>query len=210
MGRIAGVTAEQMRERLLNAAAEVFAERGYDGTRVADIASAAGVSNAALYAHFPSKAQLLVEALRARGPHLLSDVLRTDPDKPLTEALLMAGHRLPGRRDAGTYLVVEALVASRRHRDVARLLRTHMGERSRWLAGVIRASQLVDDLDPSVSAEAVALFCLLLALGSALIPSELHGVDRQDWDELLRRVVAAVAVPDRRRESLPSACETRR
>jgi hypothetical protein len=36
MGRIAGVTAAETRERLLRAAADVFAERGYDGTRVAD------------------------------------------------------------------------------------------------------------------------------------------------------------------------------
>jgi hypothetical protein len=49
MGRIAGVTAADTRERLLQAAAEVFAARGYDGTRVADIAAAAGVSNGALY-----------------------------------------------------------------------------------------------------------------------------------------------------------------
>jgi hypothetical protein len=64
MGRIAGVTAAEVRERLLRAAADVFAQRGYDGTRVADIARAAGVSNAALYAHFDSKAGLLVEAVR--------------------------------------------------------------------------------------------------------------------------------------------------
>ncbi|HET7014110.1 MAG TPA: TetR family transcriptional regulator, partial [Streptosporangiaceae bacterium] len=55
MGRIAGVSPAETRERLLAAAAEVFAERGYDGTRVADIAAAAGVSNGALYAHFGSK-----------------------------------------------------------------------------------------------------------------------------------------------------------
>ncbi len=54
----------ETRQRLLAAAAAVFAERGYDGTRVADIASAAGVSNGALYAHFGSKAELLVAALR--------------------------------------------------------------------------------------------------------------------------------------------------
>jgi AcrR family transcriptional regulator len=195
VGRIAGVSAEETRQRLLTAAADVFAERGYDGTRVADIASAAGVSNAALYAHFPSKAQLLVEALRARGPHLLGDVLRTDPGRPLTEALLVAGRRLPARRDPGTYLVLEALVAARRHEDVARLLRTHLGQRSRWLSELIRASQFADDLDASVSAEAVALFCLLLAMGSALIPTEVHSVDTDAWDSLLRRIVAAVALP---------------
>lgn len=199
MGRIAGVTAGEVRERLLNAAAEVFAERGYDGARVADIAKAAGVSNAALYAHFPSKAQLLVEALRSRGPHLLSDVVRADPDRPLTEALLVAGSRLPRRRDPGVYLVVEALVAARRHPELARLMRTHLGERSRWLANLVRASQQAEDLDASVSPEAMALFCLLLAMGSALIPIEMHSVDEQEWDELLRRMVAAVAVPDRAR-----------
>ena len=35
MGRIAGVTATETRERLLGAAAEVFAARGFDGARVA-------------------------------------------------------------------------------------------------------------------------------------------------------------------------------
>ena len=65
MGRIAGATGAQTRERLLRAAADVFARRGYDGTRVADIATEAGLSNSALYAYFASKAELLVGALRA-------------------------------------------------------------------------------------------------------------------------------------------------
>src|SRR5438874_7299411 len=112
MGRIAGVTAAETRERLLRAAADVFAERGYDGTRVADIAAAAGVSNGALYAHFDSKAQLLVEALQAHGRRLLADLLAADPDRPITELLLVIGRWLPHRRDARGYLIVEALVAA--------------------------------------------------------------------------------------------------
>jgi AcrR family transcriptional regulator len=197
MGRIAGVTAAETRDRLLNAAATVFAKRGYDGTRVADIAAAAGVSNAALYAHFGSKAELLVEALRAKGPRLLGDALRADPDQPITEALLRVGRRLPRRRDATGYLVVEALVAARRHPRVAKLMRAHLDERSGWLADLVRASQLIEELDPTVSADAVAHFCLLLAMGSALVPPELHGVDPGGWDQLLRRVVGALAAPDR-------------
>jgi AcrR family transcriptional regulator len=81
MGRIAGVTAAETRERLLLAAADVFAERGYDGTRVADIAAAAGVSNGALYAHFPSKAELMAGALRTHARRLLADVFAADPDR---------------------------------------------------------------------------------------------------------------------------------
>src|ERR1700685_327881 len=100
MGRIAGGTATETRKRLLAAAADVFAERGYDGTRVADIAAAAGVSNGALYAHFGSKAELLVAALREHAPRLLADMLAADPGRSITELLLVVGRRLPRRRDA--------------------------------------------------------------------------------------------------------------
>ena len=47
MGRTAGATAAGTRERLLRAAADVFADRGYDGTRVSDIAQAAGLAGCA-------------------------------------------------------------------------------------------------------------------------------------------------------------------
>jgi AcrR family transcriptional regulator len=45
--------------RLMLAAVESFAERGYHATTTRDIAAAAGMSPAALYVHFPSKAALL-------------------------------------------------------------------------------------------------------------------------------------------------------
>src|SRR3981189_1981555 len=100
MGRIAGVTSAETRARLLRAAADVFAQRGYDGTRVADIAAAAGVSNSALYAHFKSKAELLVAALRPHGRRVLADLLAADPGRPITDVLLEVGRQLPRRRDA--------------------------------------------------------------------------------------------------------------
>src|SRR5215472_5825576 len=114
MGRIAGVSPAETRARLLRAAADVFAQRGYDGARVVDIAAAAGVSNGALYAHFGSKAELLVASLRAHGRRVLMDLLVADPDRPVTELLLQAGRYLPQNCDARGYLAVEALVAARR------------------------------------------------------------------------------------------------
>jgi AcrR family transcriptional regulator len=130
MGRIAGVTAAETRERLLAAAADVFAERGYDGTRVADIAAAAGVSNGALYAHFPSKADLLVAALRTHGRHLLGQLFADDPERAVMDLLLTVGRKLPKRRDARGYLIVEALVAARRDEDMAVPMREYIGERA--------------------------------------------------------------------------------
>jgi AcrR family transcriptional regulator len=196
VGRIAGVTAAETRERLLRAAADVFAQRGYDGTRVADIAAAAGVSNGALYAHFGSKAELLVAALRAHGRRVLADLLAADPDRSITDLLLLVGRWLPRRRDARGFLVVEALVAARRDEDVAWPMRDYMGERAGWLAGLVRVAQTGGELDPALSPNALAHFCLLLAMGSALVTPDLHAVDDEEWAELLARVATALAPTD--------------
>jgi AcrR family transcriptional regulator len=196
MGRIAGVTAAETRDRLLRAAADVFAERGYDGTRVADIAAAAGVSNGAMYAHFSSKADLLVAALRTHGRRLLADLFAADPSRSVTDLLLVIGRWLPRRRDARGYLIVEALVAARRDEDVARPMRDYVSERADWLSGLMVVAQTDGDLDPSLSPNALAHFCLLLAMGSALITPDLHQVDDQEWAALIGRVVVALARTD--------------
>ena len=191
MGRIAGVTAAETRERLLRAAADVFAERGYDGTRVADIAAAAGVSNGALYAHFASKADLLADALRTHGRNLLADMFAAEPDRPVVDLLLAVGRGLRQRRDPRGYLIVEALTAARRDEDVARPMREYMAERAGWLAGLMRLAQSGGELDPALSPDALAHFCLLLAMGSALLTPDLHPVGEADWATLLARVAGA-------------------
>jgi AcrR family transcriptional regulator len=193
MGRIAGVTAAETRDRLLRAAADVFAERGYDGTRVADIAAAAGVSNGAMYAHFGSKAELITGALRTHGRRLLADLFAAEPDRSVTELLLVIGRWLPRRRDARGYLIVEALVAARRDEDVARQMHDYVGERADWLAGLMRVAQADGEIDPDLSPDALAHFCLLLSMGSALVTPALHGVDDDEWASLLGRIVTALA-----------------
>jgi len=196
MGRIAGVSAVQTRERLLRAAADVFADRGYDGARVADIAAAAGVSNGAMYAHFASKAELLTGALRAHGQRLLADLFEADPNRSITDLLLVIGQWLPRRRDARGYLIVEALVPARRDEDMARPMRDYVGERADWLAELMRVAQTGGELDPALSPNALAHLCLLLAMGSALVTPDLHAVDKDEWAALLTRVVAALARTD--------------
>ncbi len=196
MGRIAGVTGAETRQRLLGAAADVFAERGYDGTRVTDIAAAAGVSNGAMYAHFGSKAELLVDALRTHGRRLLADVFAADPGRSSVTGLLLAiGRRLPRRRDARGYLIVEALVAARRDQDVARLMRGYVGERADRLAELMQVAQADGEIDPALSPNALAHLCLLLAMGSALVPPDLHAVGDEEWTALLTRVVSGLARP---------------
>src|SRR5690242_6292595 len=67
MGRIAGVTAEETKQRLLATAADVFARLGYERASIAQIASDAGLSTGAIYAHYAGKAELFVATLRAHA-----------------------------------------------------------------------------------------------------------------------------------------------
>jgi hypothetical protein len=91
---------------------------------------------------------------------------------------------------------VEALVAARRDEDVARPMRDDMGERAEWLVQLIRGAQTSGDIDQDVSAEALAHFCLMLTMGSALVTPDSHAVDEDDWARLLARLIAALAPPE--------------
>jgi AcrR family transcriptional regulator len=56
----------QTRERILDAAVLAFAEQGYEGTSLARIAEAVGLSQPGLLHHFPSKRSLLLAVLERR------------------------------------------------------------------------------------------------------------------------------------------------
>jgi len=58
---------EQARTRIIEQALEMFSEKGFYRTRMADIADSLGVSKGAIYQYFESKEQLFVAALRHHG-----------------------------------------------------------------------------------------------------------------------------------------------
>ncbi len=53
--------AQEKREKILNAAFELFSERGYDAVGMRDIAAAAGVSIGTVYAYFADKKRIFIE-----------------------------------------------------------------------------------------------------------------------------------------------------
>ena len=54
--------AAQNRERILDAAAQLFRERGFDGIGVADLMKEAGLTHGGFYGHFSSKDDLIAQA----------------------------------------------------------------------------------------------------------------------------------------------------
>ena len=189
MGRITGVTAAETRERLLSAAAAAFQAQGFAGTRVADIAAGAGVSNGALYSHFSSKTELLAEALRDHGSNELASLFLDDPDRTVVDLLVTLGEGLVQRSPDRGALVAEALIAARRDSEVAALIGGHLRERDGWLAEIIRAGQAEGTFADDVSPEVVSRYCLVLLLGSILLPAAgLPPVDETEWAAFIGRL----------------------
>lgn len=77
---------EVRREQLVEAATQVFAERGYEGARVEQIADVADVSPGLLYRHFDGKQELYTEILNTANQELMAHLLQAAaPDQPTGE-----------------------------------------------------------------------------------------------------------------------------
>ncbi len=63
------------RGEILDAALQVFAEKGYAGGSMRDIAGRVGVSEPALYRHFPGKQALFLALVRAAAGHLRGEAV---------------------------------------------------------------------------------------------------------------------------------------
>jgi AcrR family transcriptional regulator len=82
------------RSELTRTAARLFAERGYHGTSIGDLAKAMGVQKGSLYSYIASKEDLLYETMR-EGADAFHGALDAIPDDlPATEKIRLAlrGH----------------------------------------------------------------------------------------------------------------------
>jgi AcrR family transcriptional regulator len=193
MGRIAGMTAEETRSRLIEAASRLFAQRGYDGVRIAEIAREAGLSSGAIYAHYSSKAELLLASLQAMTKGEIAGLVRSEMRADLLSTVVALGSNLdvPDASDSG--LLIEAIVASRRDTELRSLLAEGMRGRELFLVDLIGASQRDGDIDGDVSAEVAARFLLMVRLGAKLMGLlQLPSLDEGAWRTFVEQLVGAV------------------
>ncbi len=77
------------RRRILEAAAELFTEQGFESTTTAAIARRAGIGAGTLYLYVDSKEDLLVAVFRQQVGHVWDEAFAlVDPDRPLLDQLL--------------------------------------------------------------------------------------------------------------------------
>lgn len=148
-GDMTGATAV----RLMMAAADAFADRGFHATTTRDIASRAGLSPAGVYVHFTSKEDLLFELSR-RGHQTARDQLvaaAEAADSP-TEALrsLIAGFSTwhAEHHQLGRIVQFEFRHLTPQHRDTVLALRKEIDKvvRDVLTQGVTEGDFEVDDV----------------------------------------------------------------
>lgn len=78
-----------LRERILRAASELFAEKGYAATSVREIASLAGCTKPALYYYFHGKEALFLETLRFESDWLAETMAEVvNVEQPMRDRLI--------------------------------------------------------------------------------------------------------------------------
>jgi AcrR family transcriptional regulator len=201
VGRVAGLSAAETRDRLIEAAAEVFAECGYDGARTSQIARRAGLSTGAIYSQYGTKAELLLAAVQAHAPAELERFFKgggaaSVADVDFLDVMETLGADLPYRARPLAGMLVEAWSAARRDGEVAEVLRGAAAQRQAVLTRMFAAGQAAGEVDAEISAEALARFCLLLVFGSIVAQNAgLEPPPPSDWAALISRVVDAARPP---------------
>jgi AcrR family transcriptional regulator len=145
------------RRELTREAAKLFAQKGYHGTSIGDIADALGIQKASLYAHIASKEDLLYETMR-EGADAFHAALDAIPEElPAVEKIRLAlrGHLrvVAEQLDVATVFVQEWRYLEGERRDEIVAERRRYEERIRDLFREGRElSELRADLDDASAA----------------------------------------------------------
>ncbi|MBP2474152.1 AcrR family transcriptional regulator [Crossiella equi] len=168
------------RALLLRAAAELFAERGFERTTVRDIAARAGVNQALLFRYCGSKEELFREVVTGGGEELA--------DGPAAELPRRMVRQLLAKEPAAEARSLHALLMSAGYTEADRLLRHQVGERY-----VHALTGLTDGPDEELRAALVLAWMLGIGFARSVLQSEQLGQAQPEViEEYVRRGVAAL------------------
>jgi AcrR family transcriptional regulator len=172
------------RALIVEAATELFADRGYENVAMSDIAEAVAVGPSALYRHFPGKVELLAACIAG----VASD---------LAELAGAASSVRSALRDAATYAVEHRLVGvlwQRESRQLPPEVRAPLRDDLRALRDRL-AAVLVRER-PELALDQARILSVA-ALGAVFSPSFHHvTTDRPGFEELLAEVAGRVVAMD--------------
>ena len=185
-------TSDDITDRLLTAAIEVFTERGIEKAGVALIARRAGLTTGAIYSRWEGKQDLLLDALDVVLMQQIAQLLAVGPDASAADVLGSLGADLMNREAAGDALMLEALVMARRDPAFRTTLRDRMADEESHLATLIDNGKDAGIIDPTLSTRAILTLCQAISLGFVVMGAiEKPTADADEWSTVIDRLVTA-------------------
>lgn len=165
--RVSREQAAQNRERIIERAAQLFRERGFEGIGVADLMKEAGLTHGGFYGHFESKDDLIAEAsARALTRSLalwrkLAERASGDQLSAIAGAYLASSHRdNPG---AGCLLAALGPDVSRQGAAVRRAATDHLRSAFDLLAKLVRDTSKAARRRKGISTYATLVGAMVMA-----------------------------------------------
>jgi TetR/AcrR family transcriptional repressor of uid operon len=185
-------TSNDITDRLLTAAIEVFTERGIEKAGVALIARRAGLTTGAIYSRWEGKQELLLDALDVVLMQQIAQLLAVGPDASAADVLGSLGADLMNREFAGDALMLEALVMARRDPAFRTTLRDRMADEESHFAALIDNGKDAGIIDPALSTRAILTLCQAISLGFVVMGAiEKPTADADEWNTVIDRLVTA-------------------
>lgn len=161
---------QKSKEQVIREAARLFAQYGYRGAKLADIASAAGLTEPGLLHHFPSKEHVLMGVLAERDR---ADRERFDPSLrgeggdalAALQELVKHNETVPGLVQLFTVLVAESITPE--HPAHPFFVQRYQDLRKR-LVEALQTSQAQGEVRSDVRAEDLAVMVIALMDGLQL------------------------------------------
>ena len=157
--------ADDTKRRLVAAAAELFAQKGYHDTTVDEIARAAGVAKGTFFVHFATKDAVITELVRRQIRSARK--ARTQAKNPL-EALVAAVMTLGTEAAASRTLSRACFAASLDNAAIGGFADALFGELMEEMMSDVRAAQTVGLLRPDADPQMVVESLIASYLGAAV------------------------------------------
>jgi AcrR family transcriptional regulator len=158
------IAAELTRERILSAAAQLFAEYGFTGASMPAIAAQSGITAGAIYRHFASKAELLLEVVKRALEALPFSFERSSDADDATLLPEFAARLTDPALTLLRQLSVEVHAAARRDPEVRKLLSAYNEMALRKIRALLEVEEQAGPRDalwaPEYTARALTVFLM--------------------------------------------------
>ena len=195
VGRPKGSSREANLALILEAARKLFAEKGYSQTTFKDVAMAVGMTHAALYSYFPSKAAMYLatteHAQALLRPDYLAAIEKGDSLKEQLRDILMVSAAAHDRDSSITGLLAAIPLEIRRHPDVAELMLGQQNVTFELLSAVFSQAQTEGEISSKASPEDLVVAVIGAGVGIAMFQYGLERASLSDSMEVFIDLIEA-------------------